>query len=65
MRASLWLGRRDLGVDILDFEARIEDADGECRPILMVPSRQLFWAGVKIGKVIDWYRSERARRGLG
>ena len=65
VRASLWLGRRDLGADILDFEARIEDADGECRPVLMVPARQLFWAGVKVGKVIDWYRSERARRDLG
>lgn len=65
LRASLWLGRRDLGADILDFEARVEDADGECRAVVMVPSGQLLRAGIKVDKIMDWYRSERARRDLG
>jgi hypothetical protein len=65
VRATLYFRPRPSGADVIDFEARIEDPDGERRATIIIPSFHLRRARHKLLKVLDWYRSERRRRDAG
>jgi hypothetical protein len=65
IRGALHLYARDIGADVLDFEALVTDPGGETSVRISAAASHRGAARRKVLKVLDWYRTELRLREAG